>query len=279
MKRVIVTGSLGGTGIAIVSVLEERGFDVVGLDIHCRTEASPGNYVCHDLREAAGLSDLFAGADGVIHFGSPPADSWMSTTEGFHQVAVAGFNVFQAARNAGIKRIAWASSIETYGDQTLQPALPVTEESNLAPPGIYGCSKLLLERLAVDYCRWHGMSIAGFRLSRIIYDNDFGRAKLKRIVEDEGAGGDCFWSYVDARDVATACLAWLESDRQGVEVFNLAANNVHQETPTAELLKKYGYDHFEVPPFDSPHQTPFSTKKIREMLGWTEEYDWRDILV
>ena len=278
MRRIIVTGVLGGTGASIDSVLLDRGFDVVGIDIAARTEVSPANYVCHDLREAAGLSDLFAGAEGVVHFGSPPGDAWMSATEAFHQVATAGFNVFQAARNAGIKRIAWASSIETYGDETDQPSLPVTEENNVAPPGMYGCSKLLLELLAVDFFRWHGMSIAGFRLSRIIYDNDFGRAKLKRFVEDEGLGGDCLWSYVDARDVAMACLAWLESDLEGAEVFNLAAHNVHQETPTAELLTRYGYDHFDVPPLDSPYQTPFSTKKIRDMLGWREAYDWRDIL-
>jgi nucleoside-diphosphate-sugar epimerase len=269
---------MGGTGPAIVSVIEGRGYEVIGIDLHPRTQAFPANYVCHDLREAAGLSDLFFGADGVIHFGSPPGDSWMSTTEGFHQLAVAGFNVFQAARNAGVRRIAWASSIMVYGLHYLRPPLPITEESAVAPAGIYGCSKLLLERLAIDYCRWHGMSIAGFRLSRIIYDNDFGRAKLKRFVEDEGLGGDCLWSYVDARDVATACLSWLESDRQGAEVFNLAAANVHQETPTAELLKKYGYEKAETPALVSSHHTPFSTEKIRAMLGWKDKYDWREIL-
>ena len=278
MKKIVVTGAKGGTGPSIVGVLQERGYEVVRLDLHPWTEADGLGYVRLDLRNADGVNDVLAGADGVIHFGSPPGDAWFSTTEAFHQVATAGFNVFQAAKNVGIKRIAWASSIEVYGDFKSHPSLPVTEESPLAPPGIYGCSKILLERLAEDYCRWHGMSIAGFRLSRIIYDNDNGRAKLKRFVEGEEMGYDCLWSYVDARDVGAACLAWLEADHQGAEVFNLAAANVHQEVGAADLLKRHGYEGFAVPALDAPDRTLFSTAKIRAMLGWEERYDWRDII-
>ena len=278
MKRIVVTGAKGGTGTGIVSVLRDRGYDVLGIDLHDRSIQGDPDYVQLDLRNAEGVNDVFAGAAGVIHFGSPPGDSWFSTTEAFHHVAVAGFHVFQAAKNVGIKRIAWASSIEVYGDLPRHPSLPITEQSPIAPPGIYGCSKLLLERLAVDYCRWHGMSIAGFRLTRIIYDNDFGRAKLKRFVDDEQLGSDCIWSYIDARDVGTACLAWLESDLQGAEVFNLAAGNVHQDVPVADLLKRHGYASFDVPRIDDPHQTLFSTEKFRRMTGWSEEYNWKDIL-
>lgn len=278
MKQIIVTGSEGGTGPSIVSALREKGYDVIAIDIHPWTESSAPGYICLDLRDAAGLNDVFALADGVIHFGSPPGDSWMSSTEAFHQIAVAGFNVFQAAKNTGIKRIAWASSIEVYGDQTQQPALPVTEESNIAPPGIYACSKLLLERMAIDYCRWYGMSIAGFRLSRIVYDNHFGRERLKTFSSDRGMGSDCLWSYIDARDVGSACLAWLESDHQGAEVFNVAANNIHLDAVSEELLQEYGYAHLSTPSFTTPDQTAFSTEKIRDTLGWKEEHDWRDIL-
>ena len=113
-------------------------------------------------------------------------------------------------------------SVTHSGDITLHPSLPVTEDSPLAPPGIYGASKQLLEQLAEHYCRWYGMSIAGFRLSRIIYDNEAGRAKLKQVVEDDGWGSDCLWAYVDARDVASACLAWIESDVEGSHVYATA---------------------------------------------------------
>ena len=278
MKRIVVTGSKGGTGQSIVSVLSNAGYEVVGIDRLAPEPFGEPGYIQLDLRDAIGVNDALAGADGVIHFGSPPADCNVGTTEAFNTLAVAGFNVFQAARNAGIKRIAWASSIEVYGDMEKQPQLPVTEQSPLAPPGIYGTSKLLLERLALDYARWYGMSIAGFRLSRIIYNTPSGREKLKRIVDDEGLGGDCLWSYIDARDVATACQAWLESDHQGAEVFNLAAANVHQDVAAKILLDKYGNRTVPIRQSDGTDHTFFSTEKIREMLGWHARYDWRTML-
>ena len=278
MKKIVVTGAKGGTGTSIVQVLQEYGFEPIRLDLHPWTLSEEPGYIQLDLRDAAGVNDAFCGADGVIHFGSPPGDAWLSTTEAYHQVATAGFNVFQAAKNAGIKRIAWASSIEIYGDFKNHPQLPISETSPLAPPGIYGASKILLERLAEDYCRWYGMAIAGFRLSRIIYNNDYGRTKLQNFVADERMGDDCLWSYIDARDVATACLAWLTADHPGAEVFNLAASNVHQQAQTTDLLKKHGYKKHAALDLDTPDATPFSTTKIRNVLDWQEQYDWRDII-
>lgn len=278
MKRIVVTGSKGGTGRSLVAVLRDAGYEVLGIDIVPPEPFGEPDYVQLDLRDAAGVNDVFGGADAVVHFGSVPGDANRTTTEAFHLLTVAGFNVFQAAKNVGIKRIAWASSIEVYGDFRKHPMLPVTEESPVAPPGIYGASKLLLERLAVDYCRWHGMSIAGFRLSRIMYDDPRGCAKLRLLADDESLGRDCLWSYVDARDVAAACQAWLESDRQGVEVFNLAAANVHQDVPIAQLLDRHGYSDVPVGKPKSEDSTPFSTDKVRDTLNWQARYDWREIL-
>jgi len=276
MKRIAVTGSKGGTGSSIVAVLRASGYEVLGID---RVPAEQGDpdYIQLDLRDAAGVNDAFSGADAVVHFGSVPGTDDMSTTAGFHNVAVAGFNVFQAAKNVGIRRLVWASSVEAYGDFRRHPSLPVTEDSPLAPPGIYGASKVMLESLARDYCRWYGMSIAGFRLTRIIYDNEFGRAKLKRFTEDDGLGHDTLWSYVDARDVSTACQAWLESDLVGCEVFNVAADNVHVETPTAELLQKYGYGDHPVQREFGEFESLFSSRKLRSMLNWRHRYDWREM--
>ena len=277
MSRIVVTGAKGGTGRAIVDVLRHAGDEVVQVD---RVPNDPGadRHVELDLRDAAGVNDVFAGADAVIHFGSPPGDAHLTATEAFSMLTAAGFNVFQAAHNVGIRRVVWASSIEVYGDINRHPELPVTEDSPLAPPRIYACSKLLLERLAIDFARWHGMSIAGLRLSRIIYDSPSGRARLKQLVEDETLGVDCLWSYVDARDVAGACQAWLKSDIQGAHVFNVAATNVHHDVPTRKLLDRHGFRETPLRELDGEHDTPFSTRRLREMLGWRAAYDWRDIL-
>jgi len=277
MKRIIVTGSQGGAGRSIVQVLRGAGYTVIGVDL-LPWDGQEQDYVQLDLRDGAGVNDILSGADGVIHFGSPPSDAFCSPTEAFHMLTVAGFNVFQAARNVGVQRIVWASSIRVYGDLAAQSTLPVTENSPLAPSSIYGASKVLLENLARDFCRWTDMSIAGFRLSRIIYDTPGGREKLKRVSSADSIGADCLWSYVDARDVATACQAWLESDLQGAEEFNLGADNVHRDTPTRQLLAKHGYGHLECPAQWGENETLFSSGKLRAMLPWQAKYDWKQIL-
>lgn len=277
MSRIIVTGAKGGTGRSIVEVLRGAGHTVIGIDL-LPWDGREADYVQLDLRNAAGLNDVFAGADGVVHFGSPPGDTLLSTTEAFHMLTVAGFNVFQAARNVGIRRVAWASSIEVYGNLAAHRVLPITESGPLSAPSIYGASKVLLENLARDFWRWSNMSIAGFRLTRIIYDTPEGKDKLKRFANTQSLGADCLWSYIDARDVATACQAWIESDVEGAEVFNLGADNVHVEVPTRQLLEAHGYDHLQCPAEWGEHQTLFSSEKIRTMLRWQTRFDWKQIL-
>lgn len=277
MKRIVVTGALGGTGRSIVQVLRDAGHEVVPVDFKPTSSADCG-YKYIDLRDGAGVNDVFAGADGVVHFGSVPGDAHLSTSAAFHNVAVAGFNVFQAARNCRIDRVVWASSIEVYGDLTTHPQLPVTEDAPVAPPGMYGACKLVLESLARDFARWHGMAIAGLRLSRIIYDNDFGRAKLKRISSAPEPGADCLWSYVDARDVARACQAWLDAEHQGAEVFNVAAPDMHLDAPVTELLPRFGYGQARLARAFADDETPFSARKLRTMLDWEIRHDWRQIL-
>lgn len=276
MPRVVITGAAGGTGLSLVAHFRAAGYQVVAVDIRSVPEAL-GPAVQLDLCHAAGVNDVIAGADAVVHFGSPPAISHLAATEAFHQVGVAGFNVFQAARNAGVRRLVWASSIEVYGDLTAHPSLPVTESSPLAPPSLYGACKVMLENLAADYYRWYGICSAGFRLTRIIYDNPQGRAKLRGLVARPGAGADCLWSYVDARDVASACQAWLESEHPGAEVFNVAATDVHQPIPAAQLLAGSDYRATWTPPGD-PCATPFCTGRIRARLGWCPRYHWRQLL-
>jgi nucleoside-diphosphate-sugar epimerase len=276
MKRIVVTGVLGGTGRSIAAGLRAGGYEVIGVDVLPPPPGQP-NYVQLDLREASRVNDVFGGADGIVHFGSRPSDQNMSASEAFHAIAVAGFNVFQAAKNVGVKRIAWASSIEVYGDLRKQ-RLPLTEDAPLAPPSIYGSCKVLLETLARDFARWHGLAVASLRLTRIIYNSPEGVAKLKRLADSPDTGADCLWSYVDARDVASACQMWLESEVCGAHEFNLGADDVHHEVDSMRLLRGHGYGAAKMPALKHEHQSPLSSARIRSVLGWSEQYKWQQIL-
>jgi nucleoside-diphosphate-sugar epimerase len=273
--RIVVTGAKGGTGISICRVLREAVHDVLGIDLK-PAEPDDTAYARHDLVDGVGLHDLLAGAAGVVHFGSYPTDVWSSKSEAFRNVTVGGFNVFQACANLGIKRIALASSMEVYGNLSQQPHLPVTEESPLVPPGVYGASKVLLERLAGDYHRWHGISTAALRLGRIVYEESYSW-RLERHTQSDASAAGALWCYVDSRDVATACQAWLESDLAGVQAFNVAAPDVCVETPTRDLLSRFcpQIDDLRAP-FDQ-RQCPYDSSALGRALGWEPRYSWQDI--
>ncbi len=277
MKRVIITGSKGGTGRSLVKHFKAVGYDVVGVDVHPPEAGDGEGYVRLDLTEAAGVNDVFAGADALIHFGSPPSDKNMSTTEAFHQITVAGFNVLQAAKNTGIQRIAWASSIKVYGDLEQQlTSLPLTENEPTNPCDIYGVSKLIVEQLSQQYCLSHGMSVAAMRLGRIVYENAYAW-RLKPHTETDQSGASALWCYIDARDVAVACQRWLESDLQGFRAYNIAAEDVCLETPTKKLIDSF-YAHVSDRREDlSGHTCPFCSTQIIDELSWQPQYNWRQI--
>ena len=274
MKRIVVTGAKGGTGRSIVKVLSAAGYDVLGLDLAMPGHREGGDRQA-DVLDGASLHELFEGADGVVHFGSLPTDNWSSGSVCYRNLMLGGYNVFQACAQAGVRRLVHASSMEVYGNLRQQPLLPITEDSPLTTSSIYGTSKVLLERLAADYCRWHGMSIAALRLGRIIYEDSWSW-RLQAHTAARANCAECLWCYVDARDVAEACRLWLASDVEGFQPFNVAAEDVCIDAPTAELVHEFFPDMTVASPLGE-YECPFVSTALRDTLGWRARMNWRDI--
>ena len=273
MQKVVVTGSKGGTGISIVKVFREAGYDVLGIDLKpCGVWET--DYLQLDLQDGGAVHDAFAGADAVVHFGSLPTDSWTSWETAYRNLALGGYHVLQAAANLGIPRVVMASSPEVYGD-FLQPAyLPIDEDSPALPTSIYGAVKQNLDALASHYVRWHGMAVAGLRPQRIVYEGSY-EWRFRKFTTSDEAAVDALWSYVDARDVASACLAWIASEREGFEVFNVAADDVCVPTPTQELLQKF-CSHITDLRGKFPDRTGLvNCSKLKRLLGWKPEHHWQ----
>ena len=97
MRRIAVTGSRGGMGSVIVRVLQEVGYEILGID-HVASDQSESDYIQFDLADAAGVNDALSSVDAVVHFGSVPGTDDMTTTEGFYNVPVAGLTHFKLPR-------------------------------------------------------------------------------------------------------------------------------------------------------------------------------------
>ena len=156
MTRILVTGSSGLIGRALVGVLTEDGIDVVPYDL------ATGQDVCDPAPVARALS----GCDGVIHLAALSRVAWgESDPKLCRHINVTGTDVLLQAILAQPQSpwIVFASSREVYGDPAL---LPVVETAPMQPVNHYGRSKADGERLVLA-ARAMGLRSAIVRLSSV----------------------------------------------------------------------------------------------------------------
>ncbi|MFV0400690.1 MAG: SDR family oxidoreductase [Oscillospiraceae bacterium] len=176
-SKVLVTGSAGFIGSNLVEALLEQGVEVTGLDnfsggLRENVEEFAGNSLYHfiegdicDMDTCLRASD---GADYILHqaaLGSVPRS--MREPLLYVKNNVEGTsNIFDAARQNGVKRVVYASSSSVYGDSQ---ELPKREDKTGNPLSPYALSKAVNEQYAALYGRLYGLSCIGLR-----YFNVFG---------------------------------------------------------------------------------------------------------
>jgi uronate dehydrogenase len=174
---VLVTGLSGLIGSAFFRHLPRDTYDVRGLN----RRPVPG-VVCHqaDIADLAKIEPAFAGVDTVVHLaaaiGSPPFDAVLRDN------VVGAYNVFEASRRAGVRRVLFASSGAVVAGYEQTPPLAdvvagrydearsvpiLTHESPLHPTGFYGASKVWGEALGRHYADAHGLSVICVRIGRV----------------------------------------------------------------------------------------------------------------
>lgn len=275
MKKVVITGAKGGTGVSIVKLFRQAGYRAFGVDLKPCAFAER-DYVQLDLENGAGVHDALAGAYAVVHFGSLPNDTWTTWEAAYRNLSLGGFNVLQACANLGVRRIILAGSPMVYAPYAEHSYLPVDENSPQGPTSIYGAVKQNLEALAQNYSRWHGLAICSLRPQRIVYEGSY-EWRFRKYTLDDLAAADNLWAYVDARDVAAACLAWVESDLAGFEAFNVAADDVCVSTPTRDLLRQYYPQLADVRGDLFDRSGLINCQKIKTLLGWRPSHSWQEM--
>lgn len=236
----LVTGCAGFIGSNLVQRLLELGQTVRGLDnfstgyrenlaADARFEFLEG-----DIRDPAACARACKGTDLVLHqaaIGSVPRSIKDPVTT--HTVNVDGtFNVLLAARDAGVKRVVYASSSSVYGDH---PNLPKVEHETGRPLSPYAVTKATNELNARSFFDSYRLSTVGLR-----YFNVFGRRQdpdgayaavipkwIARLLQGEQCviygDGDTSRDFCFVDNVVQANLvAALAGDAAGGEAFNVA---------------------------------------------------------
>lgn len=156
MTRILVTGSSGLIGRALVTILLAEGLQVVRYDL------STGQDICDPVQ----MTQALAGCDGVIHLAAVSRVAWGETDPSLcRHINVTGTAVLLQALLAQPKApwIVFASSREVYGDPAV---LPVAETAPMQPVNHYGRSKAEGEQLVLA-ARAMGLRSAIVRLSSV----------------------------------------------------------------------------------------------------------------
>ena len=175
MAGYLVTGGAGFIGSHLVEELLKRGQRVRVLDNFTtgkRERLEPYldkiELVEGDLRSQHTVRDAVAGIDFVLHQGAlPSVPRSVKDPVTTNEVNVGGtLNVLDAAREAGVKRVVYASSSSVYGANT---AIPKREDMIPQPISPYAVAKLTGEHYCQVFCRTYGLETVSLR-----YFNVFG---------------------------------------------------------------------------------------------------------
>jgi len=251
-----VTGSAGFIGSHLVDRLLQDGHEVVGYDNFSTgqpeflTEAlrSPRfTLVRGDTLDQAALTRAMQGADVVFHLAAN-ADVRYGTEhprKDLDQNTIATFNVLEAMRSHGIRRIAFASPGSIYGDPQVFP----TPENAPFPvqTSLYGASKLAAEGLIQAYCEGFGFEGYIFRFVSILGERythghiyDFfrqlrGDPMRLRVLGD----GKQRKSYLYVHDCIDAILLAVSKPAGKVNIFNLGTDEYCQVDQSIGWICEY----------------------------------------
>ena len=213
---VLVTGGAGFIGSHTVVELLQAGYEVVIIDnfsnssplVLSRIEEITGKrplLIEGDIRDRALLDDVFKQheIDAVVHFAGLKAvgESVQKPLEYYDNNVSGSVVLFEAMRDAGVKRLVFSSSATVYGDPE---EIPISENCPIGvPTNPYGMSKLMVERILQDLV----VAEADFSVGLLRYFNPIGAHESGLIGENPNGIPNNLLPYVT--QVAIGKLAQL----------------------------------------------------------------------
>jgi nucleoside-diphosphate-sugar epimerase len=158
---VLVTGSAGRIGQAVVRELKARGHAVRGFDLVPTPSADDA--VVGDITDAATVRRAMDGVAALVHLAATPDDDDFLTKLLPNNVTGA-YHVLEAARVAGVRRLVLASSGQVVWWQRFTGPLPIGADAQPTPRGWYAATKLFQEAAGRAFAESHGMSVIAARL-------------------------------------------------------------------------------------------------------------------
>ena len=252
-RTYVVTGGAGFIGSNVAEALVRRGDRVRIFDNFCTGKrenvaaVGGGEVIEGDLRDLGAVRAAVRGVDGVFHeaaLRSVPrsVDDPMSTND----VNVGGtLNLLVACREAGVRRLVYASSSSAYGDD---PTLPKVETLPANPISPYAVAKLAAEHYCRTFARLYGLETVSLRYFNVFGPRQDPESKYAAVIpnflekalahEPLEVHGDGLQSrdftYID--NVVQGNLLAMDVAGVSGEVFNLACGSQHTLLAIADAI-------------------------------------------
>jgi UDP-glucose 4-epimerase len=237
---ILVTGSAGHLGEALVRTLRAAGRAVVGLDLR----ASAFTDRVGSIADAGFVRESMHGIDAVLHTATlhKPHLVTHSRRQFIDSNVLGTLNLLDAAVDHGVQAFVFTSTTSSFGDAMHPaagaPAVWVDEALAPIPKNIYGASKLAAEDLCRITQREHGLPCIVLRTSRFFPEADDHAATRERFEDSNVKTNEFLHRRVDLEDVVSAHLCALEAAaRIGFGRYIVSATTPFTRDDCAELRR------------------------------------------
>ena len=289
----LVTGSAGHVGEALVRTLRDSRHEVVGIDVL----DSPHTTSVGSVTDRPFVRRCMAGVRAVFHAAAlhKPHVATHSRQD-FVDVNVTGtLNLLEEAAAAGVDCFVFTSTTSVFGDALAPPAgAPaawVTEDVAPVPKNIYGVTKAAAEDLCQLFHRNKGLACLVLRTSRFFPEEDDDKSVQGAYPDNNAKANEYLFRRVDIQDVVDAhLLAWRRASLIGFRKYIISATTPFHPEDLPELrVDASRVVRLRVPGYEAEYARlgwrmfpsigrVYINRRARKELGWQPRYDFKSIL-
>jgi nucleoside-diphosphate-sugar epimerase len=250
MKKVLVTGAAGVIGGAVRQHLADR------YELHALTR-QPAEFPSHvaDIADLDAIQPAFEGMDAVVHLAAT-----ISVTSAWEDVLrnnlIGTYNVYEAARRAGVDCVVFASSnhavgmYEAEGMPTiyaLDDPRVIDHHAEIRPDSYYGISKAYGEAMGRYYVDMHGMRVFCLRIGSVRADDDprsptIATSSSWLPLNEQQLYERYRATWLSQRDCAQLISRCLDADHIRFGIYYGISNNPRQFWDISHAREELGYD-------------------------------------
>ncbi len=292
-QRVLVTGSAGHLGEALMRTFRAEGRPAVGLDI----KASPFTDCVGSVCDRGTVRDCLRGARTVIHSATLHKPHVAThTMQEFVDTNVTGTLVLlEEAVAAGVESFIYTSTTSTFGaaltPAAAQPAAWITEDVVPVPKNIYGVTKVAAESLCELFSRTRGLPLVILRTSRFFPEEDDNASLRERYTTENLQANELLHRRADMEDIVSAhSLAIRKAPEIGFRRYIISATTPFRQADLPALRRVapevvdrifpecrslYAARNWSL--FPHIDRVYVNELAVRE-LGWRPKYDFQHVL-